>query len=1285
LQYGLIQAIPYELYTMVEAGFNREYMRSTLTEVEAPEIDQLPEIYTVVTDPEGFVLSVNDALIEVLALPREELFSQPFTALFPEKDFLVPAGGLMPLFDNNSFFECSTVLYKSTSRNALAFRWTVTRLHMRDSPDTLLQWCGVCTNSGKTNLPVAPADVLYKSFFCDSPQPMWIYDRETLKFLDVNEAAIEQYGYAREEFLRMSVTDIRPENERRTFLSHLCLLEPVKISDKTIWVHQKKDGALLYVEVQSYNYFYKNIQARIVLVNDVTQKEKLREILQESEARFRHMADNAPVMIWVSDENDKTTYVNKYWTDFTGISASEAWGDGWNKVIHPGDIHIGIGEYKKNFVEKKPVSLVYRLKYRTGEYRWVLDKSIPRFLEDGTFLGYIGSLVDIHDYTMAEETIRFQAGLIENASDIIISTDEHFNVITWNKRAEEIYEIPASDAVTKNIRGLVAHELLNDTPENCFKTLLQDGMWQGEVVQQKKNGTKVYLLCMISAFKDGNNITGYISVNRDITEKVIAEEKVRSNELKFTAILQNLIDVVFVLDKKNIIKYVTPSVTTVLGYNDQELNGYSAFDLVHPEDLDRFKKLFEELLFNYGSTVIADIRLKNKQGTWNWVEAKAVNKTADRAIDGIIVSLHDISERKQSEQQLQSYSGHITNILNSITDGFIALDHQFNILWWNPIAEQLTGIKDIEVLGKNLWDALPDLKKEKKLARYQKPITARKGFSFELYIGKLKAYFDISAYPSQQGLFIYFKDVTHRKKQQMLLSLEKHVLELNINPDSSLENTVDYFLKGMEQFNPGLICSVLLLDEVGKTVRHLSSPSLPAGFVKKIDGTEIGPEVGSCGTAIFLRKTVIVSDIQTDPLWKDFKKLAAKYKLAACWSFPIVDSSNNVLGSFAGYYRDIQSPTEEQLELFKRVATLMGVIIENKQAGQKINISNERYMLATKATNDAIWDYDIKNKQFYWGENFYSIFGYQPAGHVAKTGFWESKVHPDDRRKTKKLYSNAIRNKERGIVFCEYRFQKADDSYVLVADRAFIIWDADGNPLRFVGAMQDITDRKKMEDQLLRQEINRQKTIAQAVVDAQEKERAEIGKELHDNVNQILSTAKLYLELAKTDTKQKEALIKRSADSIFTAINEIRHISKALVPPSVKDLGLIDSINDLVESLRMTNALQVKFTHGGDFEHIINDKQKLMLFRIIQEQVSNVLKHAAASCITIDLKLNGKLINLSIVDNGKGFEPGKVKFKKGVGLSNIESRAHLFNGEVIITSAPGKGCKLFIQVPIHNI
>jgi signal transduction histidine kinase len=236
-----------------------------------------------------------------------------------------------------------------------------------------------------------------------------------------------------------------------------------------------------------------------------------------------------------------------------------------------------------------------------------------------------------------------------------------------------------------------------------------------------------------------------------------------------------------------------------------------------------------------------------------------------------------------------------------------------------------------------------------------------------------------------------------------------------------------------------------------------------------------------------------------------------------------------------------------------------------------------------------------------------------------------------------------------------------------------------------VGSMQDITEKKEMERQLLKQELDKQKLVAQAVVNAQEKERAEIGKELHDNVNQILSTAKLYLELARTEEDERLDLINRSTDNISNAINEIRSISRSLVPPSVGDLGLIDSIQDLVENIRATKKLGVSFDYEGDIDEALDEKQKLMLFRIIQEQVNNVLRHSKATLLQIELNTVGNMIDLSINDDGQGFDMEKVKLKKGVGLSNIISRAELFNGKVAIKTAPGKGCLLNINVPISNL
>ena len=221
----------------------------------------------------------------------------------------------------------------------------------------------------------------------------------------------------------------------------------------------------------------------------------------------------------------------------------------------------------------------------------------------------------------------------------------------------------------------------------------------------------------------------------------------------------------------------------------------------------------------------------------------------------------------------------------------------------------------------------------------------------------------------------------------------------------------------------------------------------------------------------------------------------------------------------------------------------------------------------------------------------------------------------------------------------------------------------------------------------MKQEVDKQKVIAQAVVNAQEKERAEIGKELHDNVNQILSTAKLYLELAQTDDNSRLELINRSTNNISLAINEIRTISRSLVPPSIGDLGLIDSVQDLVENIKATRRLHVEFYYSGTIDNVLDEKRKLMLFRIIQEQVNNVLKHASAKNLVIELIADseGHAVDLTISDDGKGFELDKVRSKKGVGLSNIASRAQLFNGSVHIVTALGEGCKLKINVPISNI
>ena len=515
--------------------------------------------------------------------------------------------------------------------------------------------------------------------------------------------------------------------------------------------------------------------------------------------------------------------------------------------------------------------------------------------------------------------------------------------------------------------------------------------------------------------------------------------------------------------------------------------------------------------------------------------------------------------------------------------------------------------------------------------------------------------------------------------------MEKEVLELNAKPLITLKQTVDVFLTGMEKVFLGSIFSVVGLKDDGLTIETLSAPHLPEEFSEKVNGIKIGPKTGSCGTAMYLKQNVIVSDIGNSELWVDYRQLTLSFNLKACWSFPILSAQNKVLATMAVYNTSIKSPSQDELTNIQRAVNILRIIIENKLSEEKIKVSNERYLLATMATNDAIWDWDMVNNLFYWGEGFHGLFGYKAGYFKQELGIWEKAIHPADKDRVVESIKNFIESNSQQVWQEEYRFRKADGKYVLVADRGFLIYNQQGKVSRMVGSMQDITEKREMEKKLLKQEINKQKLVAQAVVDAQEKERSLIGKELHDNINQILATAKLYLEVARNDEKDRDNLIEMSTQGISEAINEIRTISRSLVPSSIGDLGIVDTLQDLVESIKLTRKVIVEFHYNREVDELLTEPQKLMLFRIAQEQINNVMKHANANNLIIELFPEEGMVNITISDDGQGFDPEQVKLKKGVGLSNISSRAEIFNGKVSIKSAPGKGCTLQINVPITNL
>jgi signal transduction histidine kinase len=185
-------------------------------------------------------------------------------------------------------------------------------------------------------------------------------------------------------------------------------------------------------------------------------------------------------------------------------------------------------------------------------------------------------------------------------------------------------------------------------------------------------------------------------------------------------------------------------------------------------------------------------------------------------------------------------------------------------------------------------------------------------------------------------------------------------------------------------------------------------------------------------------------------------------------------------------------------------------------------------------------------------------------------------------------------------------------------------------------------------------------------------------------MNQHLNTTRLYLEVAKEKASgEVKEMITLSHKTLTDTINEIRLLSQSLVPPTLGDLGLVESVHDLCDALKRANTYSIDFYYRHFTEEGLPGNLRLILFRIIQEQINNIIRHANALHIHIKLQTDAEYIILTINDDGQGFD--FASRKKRLGLRNITNRADLFNGKVEIETAPGKGCTLTVMIPFEGI
>ncbi|BCW88681.1 Sensor histidine kinase RcsC [Alphaproteobacteria bacterium SO-S41] len=366
--------------------------------------------------------------------------------------------------------------------------------------------------------------------------------------------------------------------------------------------------------------------------------------------------------------------------------------------------------------------------------------------------------------------------------------------------------------------------------------------------------------------------------------------------------------------------------------------------------------------------------------------------------------------------------------LDNISDGFASIDNDGYFVFANRKAHELIDVTGTGLAGKHVWrDLTPGALGDAAVyEHYLRAIETRQPVSFQAFIPAVAKWLSISAHPSSEGLAVYLQDITAERAQQEHLNLlETAVARLNdivvisgAVGDDPLERQIIYV-------NDAFVRRTgYARDEiVGRSSRSLSGP--------RTDQKEIARIREAIRANQTVRSELLRYSKSGEEYWVDLEIT------------PIADESGN----------------------YTRWITVERDITARRKVAEELRLNEERFRTITKATSDVIWDWDLATGVIWRSEGALAVFGYGPDAPLTENGTWRQSVHPEDRQRT----LDAIQAVSDGTVDSwtgEYRFQRADGSYANISDRAFVIRDAEGKPMRMVGAMVDVTERRKLEAQL---------------------------------------------------------------------------------------------------------------------------------------------------------------------------------------------------------------------------
>ena len=514
---------------------------------------------------------------------------------------------------------------------------------------------------------------------------------------------------------------------------------------------------------------------------------------------------------------------------------------------------------------------------------------------------------------------------------------------------------------------------------------------------------------------------------QDITEFRRTEKSLAESQRHFRELANAMPHIVWTARPNGELDFVSRRLVTYAGAEDEEDARLRALEFIHPDDRPGVTRNWRAAVAS-GNSYQSEYRVRRHDGEYRW---HLVFATAARDESGNVTrwfgSTADIHDRICAEEELASVAQRLSNTLECMSDAVLTIDRNWVATFMNGQAERLLRVSRDRIIGRNVWEMFPEAKGSQFQSAFEFVLETQTPARFTEYFHPLDGWFDVHAYPTLDGIALYFRDVTEeRAREQQLL-----LLDAAVNQQADL-----LFITEANPVAPGKGRKIVYVNDaltrlfgytaeevIGKTPDFLMVPDSSMGAVERIRETMAKGKRAHGEIATRARDGRI--------LWFDASLT------------PVRDEKGEITHWIA-VERDIT---------------------ERRERAEQLRVSDERYRLAMLATHDVIWDWDFEANTIVWNDNMRDTLGYDPDAVSLSPDFWKSRIHPEDSDRVLQGIYEVIDGKDRNWSD-EYRFIHADGRALSVVDRGFVLRNEEGVAIRMVGSIIDVTEQRSLEERM---------------------------------------------------------------------------------------------------------------------------------------------------------------------------------------------------------------------------